>query len=90
LRLVASPTGEKGSVTIYADAKMYAGLFDHGDSYHQDLNPQRKGYLHLVRGKITVNGHAIQGGDAVLMDGESTLELTNPEDAEVIFFDLTQ
>jgi len=41
-----------------------------------------------VRGNITVNGHAIKGGDAVLMDGESELQLSNPEDAEVIFFDL--
>jgi redox-sensitive bicupin YhaK (pirin superfamily) len=88
LRLVASPTGEQGSVTIYADAKMYAGLFDQGDSYQQILNPQRKAYLHLVRGNITVNGHPIKGGDAVLMDGESELQLSNPEDAEVIFFDL--
>ena len=88
LRLVASPTGEQGSVTIYADAKMYAGLFDQGDSYQQVLNPQRKGYLHLVRGNITVNGQAIKGGDAVLMDGESELQLSNPKDAEVIFFDL--
>ena len=88
LRLVASPTGEQGSVTIYADAKMYAGIFDQGDSYQQILNPQRKAYLHLVRGNITVNGHAIKGGDAVLMDGESELQLSNPEDAEVIFFDL--
>ena len=88
LRLVASPDGEQGAVTIYADAKMYAGLFDVGSSYRQTLNPQRKAYLHLVRGVITVNGLAIQGGDAVMMDGESELTLTDPEDAEVIFFDL--
>jgi redox-sensitive bicupin YhaK (pirin superfamily) len=53
LRLVASPDGARGSVTIHADAALYAGLFDGSESGGLALKPTRKGYVHLVRGSLT-------------------------------------
>jgi redox-sensitive bicupin YhaK (pirin superfamily) len=55
-----------------------------------DLKPSRKGYVHLVRGSLTVNGHRIGAGDAVLLeeDGENRIMLTDGADAEVLVFDL--
>ncbi len=88
LRLVASPDAAEGSVKIHADASMYAGLFDGTESARIDLNPNRKAYVHLVRGQIDVNGERLNGGDAVAMAGETQLELANGQDAEVIVFDL--
>lgn len=88
LRLVASPDGADGSVTIHADAAMYAGLFDGPETARIDLDPARKAYVHLVRGQIDVNGVRLNGGDAVAVAGESLLELANGQDAEVIVFDL--
>src|SRR5687768_7245175 len=37
LRLVASPDGREGSVQIHADAALYAGLFDRGESAELSL-----------------------------------------------------
>ena len=88
LRLVASPDGADGSVRLNADAALYAGLFDGTESAALALNSQRKTYVHLVRGEISVNGHALQGGDAAMLSQESQLTLSNAADAEVLVFDL--
>ncbi len=88
LRLVASNDGAQGSVTIHADAKMYAGLFDGAEQAQIALNPARKAYVHLVRGALMVNGQVLQGGDAVKLEGESELKITLGQDAEVMVFDL--
>jgi redox-sensitive bicupin YhaK (pirin superfamily) len=88
LRLVASPDGAEGSVTIHADAALYAGLFDGGETAALALNPTRKGYVHLVKGALEVNGQPIGAGDAVLLEGESRIVLANGTDAEVLVFDL--
>jgi quercetin 2,3-dioxygenase len=88
LRLVASNDGAQGSVTIHADAKMYAGLFDGAQAATVALNPARKVYVHLVRGELTVNGQTLHGGDAAKLEGESTLVVQGGKNAEVIVFDL--
>jgi len=88
LRLVASRTGAEGSVSINADASLYAGLFDGDEQAELALDPARKAYVHLVRGSLTVNGQALQGGDAARIEGESRLVLTEGRGAEVLVFDL--
>jgi redox-sensitive bicupin YhaK (pirin superfamily) len=88
LRLVASPDGADGSVTVHADAKLYAGLFDGAEAATLALDPARKGYVHLVRGELTVNGQRLSGGDAALLDGESALRIADGKEAEVLVFDL--
>lgn len=88
LRLVASPDGEEGAVHIHADARLYAGLFDGGESATLALRTGRKSYVHLVKGELTVNGTQVYAGDAVLTDGEQKIELTDGKDAEVLVFDL--
>jgi len=90
LALVASRTGENGSVSMNADAAIYAGLFDVGESFSRPLDTDRLTYVHLARGMLTVNGHALSGGDGVLLDGETALTLDNGVDADVLVFDLTR
>ena len=89
LRLVASPDGALGSVKIHADASMYAGLFDGDETADMALNPQRKTYVHLVRGDLQVNGQTLKAGDALQLEAESRLQLSHGKDAEVLVFDLT-
>ena len=88
LRLVASPDGRENSVTIHADANVYAGLFDGAESAQIALDPSRKGYVHLIRGEIDVNGRRIAGGDAILLEDEGRISLSNGNDAEALVFDL--
>ena len=88
LRLVASPDGAQGSLTIHADAALYVGLFDGEESARLPLNPSRKAYVHLMRGQLTVNGQPLQAGDAALLADESGLTLADGQAAEVLVFDL--
>lgn len=88
LCLVASRDGSQGSVTIHADARIYAGLFDGAEQAELALDPARKAYVFLVRGSLSVNGLALQAGDAALLAQESLLQLGQGVDAEVLVFDL--
>jgi quercetin 2,3-dioxygenase len=88
LRLVVSPDGAQGSVTVHADAAMYAGLFDGEETAELVIKPDRKAYVHLVRGALDVNGQRLQGGDAAVLAQESVIQLSGGRDAEVLVFDL--
>jgi len=88
LRLVASPDGAQGSVTIHADARLYAGLFDGSESATLVLQPGRKAYVHLVRGALTINGQRLSTGDALAMADEAEVAVSHGEQAEVLVFDL--
>ena len=88
LRLVAAPEGAQGAVTIHADARLYAGLFDGGEAASLALDPARKAYVHLVRGQLEINGQRLQAGDAAMLANETGLKLANGQDAEVLVFDL--
>jgi len=88
LCLVASPDSAQGSVKIHADARLYAGLFEAGQTANLALDAGRKAYVHLVRGALTVNGVALQTGDAAMLADESQVVLTEGEGAEVLVFDL--
>ena len=88
LRLVASPDGAEGAVTIHANALVYAGLFDGAERAELTIDPARKAYVHIVRGTIEVNGTRVSAGDAVLFEQENRIMLNNGSDAEVLVFDL--
>jgi redox-sensitive bicupin YhaK (pirin superfamily) len=88
LRLVASNDGAEGSVTVHADAKIYAGLLNGDEAATLALNPERKTYVQLLRGDLQVNGQQLKQGDAAMLQAQSRLELRQGHDAEVLVFDL--
>lgn len=90
LRLVASPDGADGSVTIQQDARMFAGLFDGAEAATHALAPGRQAYVHVARGAVTVNGVALKEGDAAKIENETSVRIENGEQAEVLLFDLGQ
>lgn len=90
LRLVASPDGADGSVIIHQDARMYSGLFDGDETATLPLAPGRLGYVHMVKGWATVNGHAVSAGDALLYADEDAVRVERGTGAELLVFDLPQ
>ncbi|MEN3929697.1 pirin family protein [Microvirga sp. W0021] len=88
LRLVASPNGQDGSVTIHQDAKLYAGLFDGSETASHSFASGRLGYLHVATGSVEVNGKKLQAGDALLFKDDPSLEIKNGQQAEVLLFDM--
>ena len=92
-RMVASPDGRDGSVTVHTDAILYAGLFDkqRGASPEKAELPLAKGrhaWVHLARGKAKVNGREASEGDGVAISDEPAVVVEGVEDAEVLVFDL--
>jgi redox-sensitive bicupin YhaK (pirin superfamily) len=87
LRLIASPDGAAGSVSIHQDARLYAGLFDGAERAEYALSPGRKGYVHVARGQVSVNGQALGAGDALKAD-PGTIVVERGSGADVLVFDL--
>ena len=88
LRLLASPDGRDGSVTVHQDAQLYASLVDGDETVTHPLAQRRKAYVHVARGAATINGQPLGSGDALKVDGESKVVIENGDHAEVLLFDL--
>ncbi len=88
LRLVASPDGREGSVTIHQDALVYAALLDGADRAVRRLQPGRRAYVHVARGRLAVNGKPLEAGDALKATQTAEIVLEKGKDAEVLLFDL--
>ena len=88
LKLVAAPDGRDGAITLHADAAIRAGLFDGDESAELALDPARKTWVHVARGRVEVNGQALKAGDALGLVVESRLNISNGQAAEVLVFDL--
>ncbi len=88
LRLVASPDGRDATVTIHQDAFLYAALLDGADRAVHRVQPGRRAYLHVARGKLTANGQALEAGDALKAVDTTEIVLDEAKDAEVLLFDL--
>jgi len=88
LRLIASPDGRDGSLRLHADASISAGLFDGDESAELALDPARRAWVQVLRGKVAVNGQALSAGDAVGLQNEAALRIADGESAEVLVFDL--
>jgi quercetin 2,3-dioxygenase len=88
LRLVASPDGADGSVTICQDARVYATVLGPGQQVVHSLAPDRHAWVHVARGSFTLNGQRLTAGDGAAASKESVLTLVGEQDAEALLFDL--
>jgi redox-sensitive bicupin YhaK (pirin superfamily) len=88
LRLIVSGDGADGSVRIHQDARLYAGLFDGEESATLPVATGRRGYVHVVKGELRVNGTALQGGDALKLVDVGEISIRDGKNAEVLVFDL--
>ncbi|MBB2916265.1 pirin family protein [Cupriavidus alkaliphilus] len=88
LRLVASADGAEGSVLVHQDIRLYAGLFDGDEAATLALAPGRRAYVHVARGRVAVNGKALEAGDAARLEDVAEVALSGGDGAEVLVFDL--
>jgi redox-sensitive bicupin YhaK (pirin superfamily) len=88
LRLIISPGGSDGSLSVHQDARVYAGLFDQGERETLVLPGKRFAYLHVARGSIEINGQFFSAGDGARVLEEREISLYNGSGAEVLLFDL--
>lgn len=89
LQLVAAPIGEAAdALSLHADARLYLGRLTGDGVASLVLDPARLAYVHLISGRVRVNGVALSPGDAAKLIDEPHLRLDQAQDAQVIVFDL--
>jgi quercetin 2,3-dioxygenase len=88
LRLVASPDAADGSITIHANARVYAGVFGKDDHATLAIPAGRHAWVHVAQGAARVNGQAMTAGDGLAVTGEPAITIDGGDEGEVLVFDL--
>ena len=88
LRLIISPNRAQGSLSLFQDARIYAGLFDGPEEATIELPSPRYAYVHVARGSVRVNGLQFEEGDGARARREQRLHFSGGRSAEVLVFDM--
>jgi redox-sensitive bicupin YhaK (pirin superfamily) len=88
LRLIAAGDGREGALRIHQDADIYASIMAPGDTLKHTLAAGRRAYVHVVKGRVAVNGAVLHDGDALKIEGERQVVLDQAQEAELLLFDL--
>lgn len=88
LRLIASPDGKDGSVTIHQDARLYVSLLKPGQEVTHALAKGRYAWLQVAKGAVELNGKPLNQGDGAAIENEPKLTIKGVKDAEILLFDL--
>ena len=88
LRLVASPDGRDGSVSIHQDATISASLLSAGQQVEHTFDKNRYGWLQIARGSVELNGEKLTAGDGAAIRGPGAVPIKAVDDAEFLLFDL--
>jgi redox-sensitive bicupin YhaK (pirin superfamily) len=87
LRLVASPDGADGSLSIHQDANIFLSVVD-GSEIRHDQAPNRFAWLQVLSGELTLNGESLSTSDGAAIRDETTLSIHGTADSEFMLFDL--
>jgi hypothetical protein len=88
LRLIASPDGRDGAVTVHQDAALHAGVLDAGTRLRHPISPGRHAWVQVVRGAINVDGQELGQGDGAAVSDQEAIGIEAREPSEVLVFDL--
>lgn len=88
LRVIASPDGKDGSVSIHQDAKLYASLLEPGQEVKHELGRGRHAWLQVAKGAVELNGQKLKQGDGAAVSDEQQLSIKGAPAAEILLFDL--
>ncbi len=88
LVLFVSPDGRDGSIETHQNAYMYGTILEAGDTLTHQLEQGRRAYIHLARGKASINGQQMSAGDGIAIADEQQLNFEGIESAEILLFDL--
>ncbi len=88
LRLVASPNGRDGALSIHSDVNVYLSRLDQGKNLDVEIFAGRYAWLQVLRGAVTCNGNPMSAGDGAAIVDESKLHISALSSAEIMLFDL--
>lgn len=89
LRLVASATGQDGSIELRQDVSLYATVLGVGESVPLGIAEGRHLWVQVLRGSAEVNGQRLEAGDGLAASGETDFTFRGAgSEAELLVFDL--
>jgi redox-sensitive bicupin YhaK (pirin superfamily) len=88
LRLIASPDGASGSVTVHTDARLYASVLGAGDKVEHRVAAGRSAWIQVLRGTVKVAGEDLRAGDGASTSDAGPLPIEGVDGSEVLVFDL--
>ena len=88
LRLIVSPDGRDGSITIHQDVSIYFGNLAANDNFEFDTTESRHAWVQAPHGQVSVNGVELNAGDGVAISEVDKLHIVALDDSEVLLFDL--
>ena len=88
LRLVLSPDGADGSISIRQDARLHAGVLDAGTTVSLPLAAGRRAWVHVARGRAALDGVELASGDGAAVTDATALSVRAHDESEVLVFDL--
>ena len=86
--LVVSGSGRDGSLQINQDAEIFVGKFSAQKTFDFVVKKDRKIWIQIVSGKISVNGEIFESGDAAAIENESELKIIAEGNSEFLLLDL--
>ena len=87
-RLVASPDGAEGSMTIHQDARLYLASLLPGEGVAHEIVLGRAAWLQVLRGSVNVLGNDLSAGDGVAVTDENAISVQAVVPSEILLFDL--
>ena len=87
-RIVASPDGRDGSLTIRQDASLYLANLGEGGQVRHDLASGRHAWLQVLRGGLDLDDQTLTAGDGAAISDEAGLTIRADRSSEVLLFDL--
>lgn len=88
LQLIASPDARAGSLLLHQDASLYQLWLQSGESANHAFSAPRTGYVHVVSGRIKVNGEQLCEGDGATISDTESVEFEALAASEALLFDL--
>ncbi|KGF73515.1 quercetin 2,3-dioxygenase [Neosynechococcus sphagnicola sy1] len=88
LRLIASQDGREETVTVHQDMSLYAATLAPDQAVTYEIPSDRRVWLQVVRGAVTVNQSPLQAGDGAGISKERSLQIVGQQPAEFLLFDL--
>ncbi len=90
LTLVISPDGEKSSLKIKQDVKIYQGLLFENEGFQYKVKKERHAWIQIAKGSLILGDDIVldQGDGAAISDGEVIAFSTKNSNAQFLIFDL--
>jgi quercetin 2,3-dioxygenase len=89
LKLVGSPDGRAGSITIHQNVYFYAAVLSAGAAVEHSLAADRVAWVQVAKGSIQLNDRSLSAGDGAAISQESFIKLQSMSaDTEVLLFDM--